>query len=168
MIYLLFTRRDLFKIIIPLLIEQTLAVTVGMLDSMMVASAGEAAVSGVSLVDTVNILLIYIFSALAGGGAVVIAQYLGRKDYQKANAASKQLVWTVFLVSTLIMLFSLLFRNQILSLIFGSIEPDVMQNAQVYFYLQLCRILFWGFTIALQQFSERWEIQKSPCLFPPL
>ena len=75
---MLFSKQDLRKIIVPLLIEQALAVTVGMLDTVMVASAGEAAVSGVSLVDTLNLLLIYVFSALAGGGAIVISQLLGK------------------------------------------------------------------------------------------
>jgi putative MATE family efflux protein len=141
---MLFTKKEITKIMVPLIIEQALAVTIGMVDSMMVASAGEAAVSGVSLVDTVNILLIYVFSALAGGGAVVISQYLGAKDYDKANSSSKQLVWTVFFASFFIMLISLIFRIQILGLIFGSIEPAVMKNAQIYFLFTAMSYPFLG------------------------
>ncbi len=141
---MLFTKKEITSIMVPLIIEQALAVTIGMVDSIMVSSAGEAAVSGVSLVDTVNILLIYVFSALAGGGAVVISQYLGAKDYNKANSSSKQLVWTVFFASFFIMLVSLIFRNQILGLIFGSIEPAVMKNAQIYFLFTAMSYPFLG------------------------
>ena len=80
---MLFSNRDLSKLIIPLLLQQALSVTVGMLDSVMVSSAGEAAVSGVSLVDTVNLLLLYLFSALANGGAVTISQSIGSKDHNR-------------------------------------------------------------------------------------
>ena len=141
---MLFSKRDLSKIIIPLLIEQTLAITIGMIDSVMVSSAGEAAVSGVSLVDTVNLLLIYLFSALAGGGAVIISQLLGRKDYQKANEASKQLVWVVFAVATVITAFTLIFRKGLLNLIFGRVPKDVMQNAEIYFLFTAMSYPFLG------------------------
>ena len=82
---MLFTKRDIVKIVIPLMIEQLLAVTIGMFDSMMVSQAGEAAISGVSLVDSVNLLLINLFSALSAGGAVIVSQYLGKKDYHKSS-----------------------------------------------------------------------------------
>lgn len=130
---MLFTNKDLTKIIVPLLIEQMLSVTIGMLDTVMVSSAGEAAVSGVSLVDSVNLLMVYVFSALASGGAITISQLLGAKDKDYANRAAKQLVWVVFLVSAILMSIMLIFRKGLLSLIFGSIAPDVMANAQIYF-----------------------------------
>ena len=141
---MLFSKRDLSKIIIPLLIEQTLAITIGMIDSVMVSSAGESAVSGVSLVDTINLLLIYLFSALAGGGAVIISQLLGGKNYQKANEASKQLVWVVLAVSTIITAFTLLFRKGLLNLIFGKVPPDVMANAEIYFLFTAMSYPFLG------------------------
>ena len=85
----LFTRRDLIRLIIPLVIEQILGVTIGMADSVMVSSVGEAAVSGVSLVDSLNILFINIFSALATGGAVIASQYIGRQDLKNADMTVK-------------------------------------------------------------------------------
>ena len=130
---MLFTNRDLTKIIVPLIIEQILAVTIGMLDTVMVAQAGEAAVSGVSLVDSVNLLMLYIFSALAAGGAVTISQLIGAKRQEYANEAAKQLVWVVSLVSLFIMSVIIIFKNPLLSLIFGDIEQSVMENARIYF-----------------------------------
>ncbi len=130
---MLFTRKDIFRILIPVLIEQFLTVAIGMADSMMVSSAGEAAISGVSLVDTLNLLLVYIFSALSSGGAVVISQFVGKKDLDKSQLASKLLVWVVFGVSCIITLFSVAFRRGLLTLVFGSVDADVMSNALVYF-----------------------------------
>ena len=130
---MLFTKRELKKITVPLLIEQILGVTIGMLDTVMVASAGEAAVSGVSLVDSVNLLMFYVIGALASGGAITISQLLGAKNKEYANKAVKQLVWVVFLVSSILMVLMLTFRKGLLALIFGSIEADVMASAQIYF-----------------------------------
>ena len=75
-----FSRKELFLLIIPLVIEQFLAIAVGFADTIMVSYVGENSVSGVSLVDSINILVIQIFSALATGGAVVAAQYIGRSE----------------------------------------------------------------------------------------
>lgn len=130
---MLFTNRDLTKIIVPLIIEQFLAVTIGMLDTVMVAQAGEAAVSGVSLVDSVNLLMVYIISALAAGGAVTISQLIGANRNEYANEAAKQLVWSISIISTLVMSIVLIWRKSLLSLIFGNITPEVMANAQIYF-----------------------------------
>ncbi len=135
----MFSGRELTKLIIPLLIEQILGITVGIADSMMVASAGEAAVSGVSLVDSLSLLLMYVFSALAGGGAVVLSQFMGKGDMKKTRHAAKQLMWVVFLVSSAVSIFSLALRNSLLHLIFGSIDADVMKNAQIYFlFIAMC------------------------------
>jgi len=130
---MLFTKKEIFKILIPLVIEQFLTVSIGMIDSMMVSSAGEAVISGVSLVDTLNLLLVYIFSALSSGGAVVISQFLGKKDNEKTQLASKLLVWVVFAVSCVLTFVSVVFRYQMLNLVFGSVEADVMANAVIYF-----------------------------------
>lgn len=129
----LFSREALLRLIIPLVIEQFLLMSVGMADTVMVTTSGEAAVSGVSLVDNLNLLLIQIFAALSTGGAVVVSQYLGRRDVENARAAAKQLLYSVVAVSTLLTLTALLFRQHILSLIFGRVEPDVMDSALQYF-----------------------------------
>jgi len=132
---MLFSNKDLKKLLIPLMLEQLLAVTIGMMDTMMVASCGEAAVSGISLVDSINILLINIFSALATGGAVLVSQYLGRRDHDHAGKAAKQLFYSILLVSGVIMLLCLALRTPLLKLIFGTIDDEVMGHAQVYFFL---------------------------------
>ncbi len=131
----LFSKKDLKKLIIPLVIEQTLSVMVGMADTVMIASRGEEAVSGVSVVDTIAVLLIGLFSALATGGAVVSAQYIGRKDKENANRAADQLVVAIGILSLGIMVLSLVFNKQILWLIYRNIEPQVMSYARIYFYI---------------------------------
>lgn len=129
----LFTKKALIRLIIPLVIEQFLLMTVGMADTVMVTSSGEAAVSGVSLVDNINNLLIQIFAALATGGTVIVSQYLGNQDLSSARKAAKQLLYTVTAVSSALMALALIFRQHILSLVFGSIEPTVMHSALDYF-----------------------------------
>lgn len=140
----LFSRSALVRLIIPLIIEQLLLMTVGMADTVMVTTAGEAAVSGVSLVDNINTLIIQIFSALSTGGAVVVSQYLGRQEVEQAKTASKQLLYTMCAVSVLLMAVALLFRQHILSLIFGRVESDVMASALVYFLLTAAAYPFMG------------------------
>ena len=90
----MFSNRDLSRLIIPLIIEQLLAATIGLADTVMVASCGEAAVSGISLVDSVNFLLITLFSALATGGSVIAAQYIGKGDRQEASNSANQLLYS--------------------------------------------------------------------------
>lgn len=131
---MLFSRQDLSKLIIPLFLQQMLAVTVGMLDSVMVSSAGEAAVSGVSLVDSVNLLLVYAFSALASGGAITISQALGAKQHSRTSTAAKQLIWVVFVVSCIIAMIAAIFRQDLLTLIYGNIPADIRESAQAYFF----------------------------------
>ncbi len=132
---MLFTKQQLRRLIIPLIIEQTLAITVGMADVMMVSSAGEAAISGVSLVDMINNLLNAVFAALATGGAVVTAQFIGAKHKEDACESSKQLIIITVTISIIIMAITLIGRKMILSLLFGSIEEDVMQSAILYFVI---------------------------------
>ena len=132
---MMFSRADLKRLLIPLLLEQTLAVLIGMMDTVMVSSCGEAAVSGVSLVDSINILLIQVFSALATGGAVLSSQYLGKQDRNNAGRAAKMLFYVVLICSTVLMGACLVLRKPLLKGIFGAIDADVMDNAQVYFLL---------------------------------
>ncbi len=128
----MFTNAQLKKLIIPLLVEQALAVLVGMADTVMVSFLGEAAVSGVSLVDMVSVILINAFAALATGGAVVSAQMLGAQKPHEACRASNQLVIVVLAISMALMLVMLGLREQVLRLLFGSIEDTVMKNALIY------------------------------------
>ena len=128
----LFDNKALTALIIPLIVEQLLAVLVGMADSIMVANVGEAAVSGVSLVDNIMVLLINIFAALATGGAVVAGQYLGQKREKDACIAAKQLIWFIFLCSVGITAIVYLGRNFILHSVFGAIDADVMSSANTY------------------------------------
>ena len=141
---LLFSRDALIRLIVPLIIEQLLLMTVGMADTVMVTTAGEATVSGVSLVDNINTLIIQIFSALSTGGAVVVAQYLGRQETHSAKTAAKQLLYVMTGISTVLMILALIFRQHILSLIFGQVEPAVMDSALVYFLLTAAAYPFMG------------------------
>lgn len=129
----MFTTKDILRILLPLFAEQILAVTVGMLDTVMVSSAGEAAVSGVSLVNSINLLLNTVFAAMATGGAVICSQFLGKKDEESARLAAKQLMLCTVFVATLVMGVALVFRVPLLKLIFGKIDADVMFHAQRYF-----------------------------------
>ena len=133
----LFSKKDLRKLIIPLILEQTLAITVGMADTMMISSAGEAAVSGVSLVDMFNNLIISVLAALATGGAVVTSQCIGAGRREEACRSARQLVFTEVAITIGISVLVLLFHRQILGLFFGQIEADVMQNAIIYLIISV-------------------------------
>lgn len=139
---LLFSNKDLRKLIAPMVVEQLLAVLVGMADTIMVAVVGEAAVASVSLVDNINILLIGLFMALATGGAVVAGQFLGHKEIKKATTAAEQLVFFMTLFSVLIMTAVYLGKWFILHIIFGRIEPDVMAYADTYLMIVTASIPF--------------------------
>lgn len=127
-----FTNQELKKLIIPLLIEQTLAVLVGLLDVLMVSYNGESAVSGVSLSDMLNVLLINIFSALATGGAVVVSQAIGKKAYKEANIAANQLLTISLLIGLIIMTITLTLGESILNLLYQDVEFSVMDAAKKY------------------------------------
>jgi len=138
----LYSNRALFYLFIPLLIEYALEFFVGLADSIMVASLGEAAISGVSLVDFLIQLLIFSFSALATGGAVVAGQYLGDNQIDKAQNASTQLVWFSALLSVALMILVLILRQFLIGILFGQIEADVWHNAEVYLYIVALSIPF--------------------------
>lgn len=131
----MFTRKDLVKLLLPLIVEQLLAVLVGMADVVMVAAVGETAVSGVSLVDSISILIIQMLAALATGGSVVCAQYIGKKQPENACEAAGQLILITTMVSAVIAVVALLGNRHLLSMIFGKVEDSVMENAQIYFWL---------------------------------
>lgn len=129
----LFTREYLLRLIWPLVAEQFLAVTIGACDTLMVASNGEAAVSGVSLIDQFSQLMIQLFAAFATGGAVVSSQYLGHNEPKSACVAAKQLLYLALGAGLVIVAVCVPFRVPILAALYGKIDADVMQNALTYF-----------------------------------
>ena len=138
----LYSNRALLALFVPLLIEYSLEFLVGFADSVMVASLGEAAISGVSLVDFLVQLLIFSFSALATGGAVVAGQYLGDNQIDKAQNSATQLVWFSTILSTVLMIAVVVLRHFLIGILFGHIEAEVWANADVYLYIVSLSIPF--------------------------
>lgn len=133
----LFTNRALLGLTIPIIIDALLGIIAGMVDSAMVSSAGEAAVSAVSLVDSINILFISVFSSIAIGGSVVTTQYVGSRNYKQACTSANQLFYAGAAISTALMLVMLCLKEPILRLVYGSIDADVFENAVTYFSITL-------------------------------
>jgi len=131
----LFSEKDLKNILVPLFIEQFLVMLVGIVDTMMISYAGDAAVSGVSLVNQFNTIFIYVFTALASGGAVVVSQYIGNKNKESADLSAGQLVMSSCVISLVIMALSLAFYRQILGGLFGKVESDVMKACEIYLFI---------------------------------
>ena len=140
----LFPRRQLTALLLPLIAEQALSVTIGLADTLMVSSVGEAAVSGVSLVDTFNTLMIQIMSALATGGAVVASQYIGHREEKNARASAAQILFILSVFSLAVAAVVVVGRHAILRGIFGSIDADVMRYAETYFLLSALSYPFIG------------------------
>ena len=140
----LFSNNDLIRLCIPLIIEQFLAIAVGMADTMMVSYAGEAAVSGVSLVDMINNVIIVLLAALATGGAVIISQCIGAKKYQEANTAVGQLVALSGIVGFVIMIVCLVWARPIIRLFFGSIDDSVFEACRIYLCVTALSFPFLG------------------------
>ena len=130
---LMFHNKALFALLIPIVVEQLLNSFMGMVDTMMVSNLGSQAISGVSLVDSVNNLIVQLFSAMATGAAIVCSHYIGMKNKDGANKAARQVVLTVAVIAVTITILGLIFRRPLLSLIFGQVEPAVMDNAVDYF-----------------------------------
>ena len=131
---LLFSNKALVALLIPIVVEQLLNSFMGMIDTMMVSNVGSEALSGVSLVDSVNNLIVQLFSAMATGAAIVCSHYVGMRDKEGANNAAKQVVISVGVIALVITVFGITFKRQILGIIFGQIEPGVMENAVIYFF----------------------------------
>ena len=140
----MFTRQQLVSLLLPLIAEQALNVTIGMADTLMVSSVGEAAVSGVSLVDSFNTLMIQILSALATGGAVVASQYIGHRDHKQAKASAAQILFVMVSLGTTVAVLVAFGRHALLRGIFGSIDADVMRYAETYFLLSALSYPFIG------------------------
>ena len=140
----MFSRKQMIKLLAPLIVEQIMAVLVGMVDVVMVAAVGESAVSGVSLVDSISVLIIQIMGALATGGAVISAQYLGKEQPRDARKAAGQLVLVTLLLSVIIAGTALAGGRHLLGGIVGKVEQDVMDNAQTYFWITALSYPFIG------------------------
>ena len=122
------------NLLIPVVLEQLLNSIMGTADTMMVSNVGSAAISAVSLVDSINVLVIQAFSALAAGGAIVCAQYIGQRNKEKANESARQVLFIITAISVAVSLFCLVFQKPLLRLIFGSVEEKVMRASEIYFF----------------------------------
>ncbi len=130
---LLFSNRDLYLLLVPLMIEQLLNALMGTVDTVMVSNVGSAAISAVSLTDSINTLVLQVFVALAAGGTIVCSQYLGQHNHEACRRAANQVFLTMLLISVGIMAVCIVFRYPLLQLIFGQVDADVMEASQIYF-----------------------------------
>ena len=135
-----FSNHDLVVLIAPLIAEQFLAILVGLADSLMVATVGDAAISAVSLVDSISNLMIYIFSAMAAGGAAVAGQYIGRRERENANSAGQHLVVLLAVTSVCFAALLYLFKTAVLTTVFGRIDADVMAATDKYYSIVMASI----------------------------
>ena len=131
----MFSNRDLRKLLIPLALDQLLNSFMGTVDTLMVSNLGSSAISAVSLVDSINVLIIQAFFALAAGGTVICSQYMGCGDRKNATRSAKQLVFITLFLSLIVSAVCLVGNEAILRLIFGQVEESVMVNARQYFYI---------------------------------
>ena len=122
------------SLLIPVVLEQLLNSIMGTADTMMVSNVGSAAISAVSLVDSINVLVIQAFSALAAGGAIICAQYIGQRNKEKANESARQVLFIITAISVAVSLICLVFQKPLLRLIFGTVEPAVMRASETYFF----------------------------------
>ena len=130
----MFTNRMIRNLLIPVVLEQLLNSIMGTADTMMVSNVGSAAISAVSLVDSINVLVIQAFSALAAGGAIICAQYIGQRNKEKANESARQVLFIITAISVAVSLICLVFQKPLLRLIFGSVEAEVMRASETYFF----------------------------------
>ena len=130
----MFTNRMIRNLLVPVVLEQILNSIMGTADTMMVSNVGSAALSAVSLVDSINVLLIQAFSALAAGGAIVCAQYIGQRNYEKANMSARQVLFFILSISVVVSAVCLIFQKPLLRLIFGAVDADVMRASEIYFF----------------------------------
>lgn len=138
----MFTNKDLRNLIIPLFIEQFLLMFVGIADTFVVSFSSEADVSGVSLVTSFNTVLIFLFTALSSGGAVIISQYIGSKNEKAASRSAGQLLMISTVISTVMAALILMFHTQLLRLLFGKIEADVMAACESYLWITTLSLPF--------------------------
>ena len=160
----LYNNTDLRKLLLPIIVEQLLSSLMGTADTMMVSNIGSAAISAVSLVDSINILVIQALAALAAGGAILCAQYLGSHNQKEANQAARQVLFVMVFLSTALSAFCLIFRDPLLGLIFGKVEADVMSNSKIYFFLTLLSFPFIGLYDAGASIMRSQNNSRNPML----
>lgn len=162
--HLLFDRKALLNLVLPLALEQLLQTLMGMADTIMVSRVGSAAISAVSLVDAINVLVIQVFAAMATGAAIICSYYIGRKDRRGANEAARQVLLSLTVISIVITVICLLLNRQILSLVFGSVEPAVMKNSRTYFYMTAVSFTFIALTNAGAAFYRAGGNSRFPLI----
>ena len=133
----LFSRRGLWKLIFPLMIEQTLTALMGVADTLMVSAVGEASISGVTCVDQVNSLILFVFESFSVGGGVLCAQYVGRRDRDAVRCVVRQLMTLVPVVAVAVTALCAAFASPLLKLLYASMEADVFAEALIYFRITL-------------------------------
>lgn len=157
----MFSNHDLKNLIVPLVIEQVLVMMVGMADTMMVSHAGEAAISGVSLVDMVNGVFLYIFNALGTGGTIIVSQYIGSDDLQQGKKAASQLIMISVAVSSLFLGLMVVGNRGLLGVLFGQVEADVMDAAVTYLVITA---LSYPFMAAYSSFTALFRAMGNSAL----
>ena len=130
----IFTNKMLRNLLVPVIFEQVLNSLMGTVDTMMVSNVGSAAISAVSLVDSINVLVIQAFSALAAGGAIICSQYIGQKNHEMANKSARQVLFIITAISVAVTALCLAFRMPLLQFVFGKVEADVMNASRIYFF----------------------------------
>lgn len=159
---ILFNNRTLFWLLLPIIIEQFLNSLMGMADTMMVSTVGSEAISAVSLVDSINNLVIQIFSAMASGATIICSQYIGSGNIKESNRAAGQVVLTVFVISLSITVFCFLGGERLLRLVFGTVEDSVMENSLVYFMITIFSYPFLALSSAGAAFYRASGNSKFP------
>lgn len=165
---MLFSNRDIRKLVIPIIMEQLLNAIMGTVDTVMVSSAGNIAVSAVSLVDTINVLVLQVFVALASGGVVICSHYLGKRDPVKCLEAARQLYLAMTVISVATMAVSVFARRMILHAVFGSVEPAVMEASLTYFLITALSYPFLALYNANVAFFRAEKDSRTPMIISVL
>ncbi len=160
----MFSNRQLLLLLIPIIAEQFLTSLMGMADSMMVSTVGPAALSGVSLVDAVNLLVVQAFNAMATGGVIICSNYIGQKNLKKANDSARQVLLVSLGIALFMTILGLVFRINLLHLIFGEVEADVMEASQIYFLLTILSYPFVALAAASSAIFRAQSNTKLPMI----
>ncbi|AQR91048.1 MATE family efflux transporter [Clostridium saccharobutylicum] len=143
-------RKNVLKLAIPIMVEQTFVMLLGVCNTMMAGHISEEAVSAIGMVDSINNLFISFFAALSVGATVVVAQQIGQEEVKKANETAKQAIVSGIIVSTIITLFLWIFRVPVINFLYGSAEELVKSNAKFYLEFTLFTYPF----IAIEQIAN--------------